>query len=373
MISKTDDSTDIGLHAEGMNTLYQYIQSWIDEARTPGAAIGIARDGCLLSPRGFGHLGLTHDTSPLPPDAVFLTASITKPVTCAAITILLDRDLLTLDTPVASILPAFGQRDKEKVTIHHLLTHTSGLLDMIPENIAYRQRQAPLDEFIDRICTLDLLFEPGTNISYQSTGIAILGEVVKQITGKPLPIFLDDEIFIPLEMDDSSLGSHRIDVGRVALIDIPEVQRNESWNWNETYWRGLGAPWGGMFSTVADINNFIQMFLQKGRVGKKPIIQPATMASMTTDQTGGLPLIPASVKQKQCWGLGWRINNPQTAFAITMPPSSRTFGHYGATGTMVWADPETGVSCAIFTSKPAFCESEWIKKCSDLVMEALIK
>ena len=373
MLPNSDISTDIGLSADGMNRLYHYIQSWIDEGHAPGAAVGIARNGCLLSPRGFGRMGLAADAAPLPPDAIFLTASVSKPVACAAVALLIERGLLTLNTPVASILPAFGQHGKDQVTVHHLMTHTSGLPDMIPENIAYRQRQAPLDEFIARIYTLDLLFESGTDISYQSTGIAIRGEIVRQITDKPLPVFLDEEIFEPLGMNDSSLGNHRIDVDRVALIDVPDTQLGEPWNWNEAYWRGFGAPWGGMFATVADINRFTQMFILEGLLGETHIFHPATITSMITDQTSSMPHIKAEVREKQSWGLGWRLNNPSTSFSVNTPPSSRAFGHYGATGTMVWADPETGLSCAVFTTKPDFCESDAIRQCSDLVMDALIR
>jgi len=358
MLPTTDLSTDVGLSADGINRLYHYIQSWIDEGQTPGAAVGIARNGCLLSPRGFGRMGLAADAAPLP-------ASVTKPVSCAAVALLIERGLVTLNTSVASILPAFGQHGKDQVTVHHLLTHTSGLADMIPENIAYRQRHAPLDEFIARIYTLDLLFEPGTNISYQSTGIAILGEIVRQITGKPLPVFLDEEIFEPLGMNNSSLGNHGIDVDRVALIDVPDAQLGEPWNWNEAYWRGFGAPWGGMLSTVADINSFTQMFLHDGQLGETRIFQPETITSTIADQTSSMDLIKAEVRGKQSWGLGWRLNNPPS-------PSLRTFGHHGATGTMVWADPETGLSCAVFTTKPSFCESDALRQCSDLVMEAMV-
>ena len=83
--------------------------------------------------------------------------------------------------------------------------------------------------------------------------------------------------------------------------------------------------------------------------------------------------IKAEVREKQSWGLGWRLNNPPTSFGVHTSPSLRTFGHYGATGTMVWADPETGLSCAVFTTKPDFCESDAIRQCSDLVMDALIR
>lgn len=370
MLPTTNNPYELALSENGLVDLYDFIQSWIDEGKAPGAAVGIARNGVLLNPKGFGHLGLTEDSPALPGDAIFLTASITKPVVCAAVVLLIERRLIEIDSPVQDILPEFGQNGKEHVTVRHLLTHTSGLPDMIPENIDYRQRQAPLEDFIKRIYSLELRFKPGTGISYQSTGIAILGEIVQEITGVPLRYFLDEEFFLPLGMADTSLGDHRIDTDRVALIDVPEYQQREPWNWNESYWRGFGAPWGGMFSTVSDINMFTQMFLGNLEL-PSVILNENSISAMISDQTSCMPGIPSEAGNRQSWGLGWRINKPKTAFCMDASLSHQTFGHYGATGTMTWADPKTGLSMAVFTTGPSFCESDAIRKSSDFLMEAV--
>lgn len=366
-IRTTDNPADLGLSPDGISAVYDGIASWIVSDRAAGAAIGIARDGVHLTPRSFGRVAPEPDAPVMPPDAVFLTASVSKPVTCAAVGLLLERELVTLDTPVTEIVPEFGSHGKHRVTVRHLLTHTSGLPDMIPENLEYRQQHRPLDDFIKRICELELRFEPGTDISYQSMGIAMLGEIVKRTTGAPLPEFLRKEICMPLGMNDTSLGSRYIDVERVPVIRLDDDLAGQDWNWNHAYWRAFAAPWGGMFSTVRDINVFLQTFLHDGSYGGVRVFDAATVAAMTRNHTGDMPRIPHDVKQKQAWGLGWRLNQPQTTFGLGARPSPSAFGHYGATGTVVWADPETGLSCAIFTTQPDLCESEEFRRCTDSV------
>ena len=101
--------------------------------------------------------------------------------------LLVERGGLLLDERAAHYLPAFGNRGKDAIRIHHLMSHTSGLPDMTPDNLALRRDHAPLAVFIDRICQLGLDFPPGAGVQYQSTGIAILGEIVARVSGSPLP------------------------------------------------------------------------------------------------------------------------------------------------------------------------------------------
>lgn len=362
---------EIGFSAARLAKVFASIESWVETGFAHGAAIGLARCGTHLVPRGFGRMAPRPGAPALPADAIFLTASVTKPVTCAAVMLLVEREQVELGTPVVSIIPEFGTQGKDRVALHHLLTHTSGLLDMIPENIEYRKRHAPLDMFIERICELDLLFEPGTNISYQSAGIAILGEIVKRIAGVPLPEFLRREVFEPLGMNDTALGVRPEMLPRIPEIWLSDDLIDEDWNWNKPYWREFGAPWGGMFSTVRDMSVFCQTFLHGGTYNGVRVFDPATIRAMTTNQTLPMPDIPEDVKQRQAWGLGWRLNRPQATFGIDERPSPRTFGHYGATGTVVWADPDTGLSCALFTTQPSLCESVEFHQCAEMIMEAV--
>lgn len=322
-----------------------------------GAAIQVSRKGMPLEPRCFGRRTLDPDGPPVEPDTIFLVASITKPVTATAAMLLMERGKLSLDEPVASVVPEFGVKGKDGVLVRHLFTHTSGLPDQLHENQRLRARHAPLKEFVRRICEIELLFPPGTNVSYQSCGLAMLAEIVERIEGVSFREFIRREIFDPLEMNDSSLGARQDNLQRISQVRIPGGNfqygsGDVDWNWNSPYWWNFGAPWGGMFTTLEDLTAFCQMFLNGGRHGGDQILSPVTVLAMTTDQTAAMPDIPDGVKLTDRWGLGWRLRRrSDSAFGDLV--SEGTYGHGGATGTLVWVDPQLQLICIIFTNDPA--------------------
>jgi CubicO group peptidase (beta-lactamase class C family) len=300
----------------------------IEQATASGdvrAAVLDVRQGKFNYARAFGE---ARD-----PDTVFLVASISKPMTVAGVMLLADRGKLSLSDPVQKFIPEFSGGDRELVKIEHLLTHTSGLPDMLPENTDLRRRHAPLADFVAATCQTPLLFQPGMKVSYQSMGILLASEIARRITGMPFRQFLRREVFLPLGMRDTSLG-----LGGRRIEDTAQcqVENKEDWSWNTPYWRDLGAPWGGVHSTAADISKFLNSFLRPNGL----VLKRATAAAMTTSHTQGL---------NEGWGLGWNVE--PGAFGHACSP--RTFGHYGATGTIAWADPDTGVRCVLLTTKPA--------------------
>jgi CubicO group peptidase (beta-lactamase class C family) len=244
-----------------------------------------------------------------------------------------DRRELDLADPVQKFLPAFSGGDRAMVTIRHLLTHTSGLPDMLPENVELRQKHAPLEEFVQRTCRTPLLFRPGEKVSYQSMGILLASAVAEKISGEPFPAFLKRHIFTPLTMGRTSLGLGGRAIADTALCQVPE---QSDWDWNSPYWRNLGAPWGGAHSTVRDLAAFIEAFVGSGF---EPWPQ-ATRMEMREIQTGEL---------RPSYGLGW-VREPG-AFGKSCSPE--TFGHFGSTGTVVWHDPESSITCVLLTTKPA--------------------
>jgi CubicO group peptidase (beta-lactamase class C family) len=267
------------------------------------------------------------------PETVFIIASISKPMTAAGVMLLADRGKLALSDPVHKFIPEFAGGDRELVTVQHLLTHTSGLPDMLPENIELRKRHAPLADFVAGVCKTPLLFRPGTKVSYQSMGILLAAEIAQRITRMPFRDFLRREIFLPLGMRETSLG---LGGRRIADTAQCQVEGNDDWNWNTPYWRDLGAPWGGVHATAGDISKFLGAFLRPNGL----VLKRETTLAMTTNHTQGL---------NEAWGLGWRLD--PGAFGRGCSP--RTFGHYGATGTVAWADAETGLRCVLLTTKPA--------------------
>src|ERR1700722_9573160 len=129
---------EIGIDPIRLQAIFDTLKRWTDVDLLPAAGICIGRNGRALEPRFFGRRTSEGDAPALPHDALFLTASISKPVTVAAVMILVERGLLSLGDRVAQFVPRFGVNGKEEVQIRHLMTHTSGLPDILPNNEALR-------------------------------------------------------------------------------------------------------------------------------------------------------------------------------------------------------------------------------------------
>lgn len=354
MIRHTENPDEIGLSEDGIRSACGILEEAVVRGELMGAALQVSRGGIALPPACFGRRTLAPAGSPVEPDTRFLVASITKPIVAAAVMLLVERGRVCLDDPVTELVPEFGQAGKEGVQVRHLLTHTSGLPDMLPQNLALRSEHAPLDVFIRHICSVELLFEPGTQISYQSCGIAMLGEVVQRLEATPIRTFLKRSFFDPLGLADTTLGIMKRNP-RESEVKIRSGEYGGadavSWNWNSDYWRGFGAPWGGLLTTTSEMTALCQTFLYGGALNGIRILKPATVAAMTTDQTSAMPDLARADRLRQRWGLGWRLRDRVSSIFGDLT-SDDTFGHEGATGTVAWVDPETETTCVLFSNDP---------------------
>lgn len=301
------------------------IENQVRDGTVATAAL-LVRQGGFEFARGYGKARA---------DTPFLIASPTKPMSVSAVTWLHERKQLDLADPVAKYLPAFKGDGREAVTLHHLVTHTSGLPDMLPENVELRRRHAPLSEFVARSCTTPLLFRPGAQVGYQSMGILLAAAIVEKVGGQTMPDFLARHIFGPLQMSRTSLGLGGRQITDTALCQVPAEERAD-WDWNSPYWRNLGAPWGGAHSTVHDLARFLEVFVSPDGAPWST----ATRREMLAIQTG---------PHRPSYGLGW-VREPG-AFGKTCSPA--TFGHFGSTGTVFWHDPASRTTCVLLTSLPA--------------------
>lgn len=316
------------------------IQSKVDSGELAGAVLEVCHRR-QVSAHAFGIAK---------PSAVFYLASLTKPMTATAVMLLADRGKVSLEDPVQKFIPEFRGGERERVLLRHLLIHTSGLPDLLPENEDLRKRHAPLKDFVAMTCQTPLLFSPGTRVSYQSMGILLAGEIVERVSGHSLRDFLRDEVFQPLQMRDSSLG-----LGGRKRDDTMQLQHDAPTDWaqNSPYWRNLGAPWGGVHATAADVRRFTNYFLHPDA----SVLKPATAAAMLTNQTQGL---------NRPWGIGWAMSS-----GFGKHSSARACGHSGSSGTLTWLDPEKDLSCVLLTTLPARISRQTIlDPVSDLVSDA---
>ncbi|MBY0523892.1 MAG: beta-lactamase family protein [Gemmataceae bacterium] len=362
----------IGLDPARLQRAYDLLQRWVERDKLPAAGICVGRRGKAVEPRMFGRLRPEAKAPPLPKDALFLIASPTKPVTCTALMMLVERGELTIEEKVATFVPKFAANGKQDVQVRHLLTHTSGLPDMLPNNEELRKAHKPLSAFVEETCKLPLASPPGTKVVYQSMGIAILGEIVHQISGLTIQEFLRKEIFTPLGMNDTSLGWDPARKERIAAVRVPPELEKADWHWNSPYWLAFGAPWGGLISSPADWARFCLMMLNRGTLGDVRLLSPATVRAMTANQLAPMPLVPEEERRSRPWGLGWRLNWPgnPSSFGDLLGP--RCFGHWGATGTLVWMDPETDTFCVLLTTEPQADSSRMLARVSNIVAGAVM-
>jgi beta-lactamase class C len=337
----------VGMSARRLETVAAILADETTSRRVTAASILVARRGIVVLRGGWGTLAPDAGSSKAGPATVYILASISKPITYLMLMLLVERGQVSLADPVQKYLPEFQGPGREKVRVQDLLTHTSGLPDMLPENIKLREANAPLAEFVQGALTTPLLFEPRTSFSYSSMGTLLAGTIVERVTKTPLAQFEQRELFTPLQMKDTSLG-----LGGRALADTARVQGDsyaetekdlERYGANSRYLRNLGHPWGGMHSTVDDLGIVLQMFLNGGVYDGTRILGSSTVQAMTTDQNKRLG---------QAWGLGWGLQTSSAWNAFGDLSSERTFGHSGATGTVAWADPQRELLCVILTTRP---------------------
>lgn len=324
----------------------QKIERRIQQKQITAVQVVIARNGKIIVERALGTMSRDADAPPIKLDSPFLVASITKPVTATAVMILVERDKININDPVKKYIPEFIGGDRDKITIKNLLNHTSGLPDMLPDNEALRKKNTPLKDFVPRICTTPLLFTPGTQVKYQSMGIALLGEIIERVIGTQLRDFMKKEIFDPLKMKNTFLGMGKRELSSLVMCDVEETPGDAGyarWDWNSLYWRDFGAPWGGLHSTASDLAILLQTFLNGGEYNGIRIVKELTVREMTRNQAEGL---------NSPWGLGWGMAKSLAWTYFGKKVSETTFGHCGATGTVFWADPVRQLIFVCLTSRP---------------------
>jgi CubicO group peptidase (beta-lactamase class C family) len=347
-VLKPGKPEEAGMSASRLQRVEHILTEETRSARVTAASVLVARRGIVVLRGGWGRLSPDPSSPKAGPETVYILASITKPVTVTALMRQVERGELTLTDPVQKYLPEFKGPDREKVRVLDLLAHTSGLPDMLPENLTLRQANAPLSDFVKGAMTTPLLFEPRTSFQYQSMGTLLAATIVERVTQMPLAKWERQELFEPLQMRHSSLGLGERPLKETALVqEAPSAAETakdlERFGANSLYWRKIGHPWGGMHSNVEDLGIFLQMFLNGGVYNGKRVLGRATVETMIADQ---------NKKLGHPWGLGWGLKGSSTWNAFGELCSDRTFGHSGASGTVAWADPESDLLCVILTTRP---------------------
>ncbi|MFA7343112.1 MAG: serine hydrolase domain-containing protein [Terrimicrobiaceae bacterium] len=310
------------------------LQHYVDDRVMAGAVILVADREKILEVEAFGYSDLKAQT-PMQADNLFWIASMTKSVTGAAFMILVDEGKVQLDDPVEKYIPAFkdlkvAQADgtlvppSHPIRIREILSHTGGMGFL---NKKDRQiiDSAPLETSIENNLLEPLLYDPGTKWVYSNEGIDTAGRIIEIVSGMPYEQFLQERLFTPLGMVDTTFHpnseqlkrlakTYKVPKGETQLVETPIHFLTYPLDGPNRY----PAPGGGLFSTVRDVVRFCQMLANGGTFEGKTYLSKNAVHEMTTKQTG--PLVGNS------YGLG--INGSD----------GTVFGHTGAFKTKMEVD-----------------------------------
>ncbi len=347
-----------------------YLQSQVDSA-FPGAVIAVGQGDSILLLSAVGHYGFD-DRRPVTFETIYDLASLTKVIglTTAAV-MLVDSGKLELDAPVQRFVPAFQGPGKEKVTVRHLLTHSSGMPAWRP---LYAET-ATREQALALVDTTPLLRQPGDTFVYSDLGAIVLTQAVEAITGQRLNDFLDSRLFGPLGMQSTRYLPPESWRDRIAPTENDTVFRHRLLR-GEVHDENAGRLGGvsghaGLFSTGPDLARFAQWLLDSRLTpGRSPgVSRPQLSPELVLRFTMRQNIPPGSSR-----ALGWDTPSENSSAGTKMGPNA--FGHTGFTGTSIWFDPDRNLFIILLTNRvnPTRANTKILqvrRRVADLVNDAL--
>jgi CubicO group peptidase (beta-lactamase class C family) len=353
---------EAGFRADGMAEVDGVLDAAVAAHAFPGAVVAVGKDGVLAHLRGYGHLSYDAGSPPARPDTMYDLASLTKViVTTTMAMILVDEGKLDITKPVSAFLPEFHGGAKDKVTVWHLLTHSSGI-DWWAA--LYKELQGK-EAYLKRIEAMDLVYEPGTKSVYSDLGVILLGEILEQVAGQDIDSFARARLFGPLKMNDTTYRPGPELLPRIAPTENDpwrgHVLRGEVHDENAAALGGV-APHAGLFATAGDLARFAEMLLDGGVLEHQRIVSRETLERFT--RPAG---VPGSSR-----ALGWDTVSANSSAGSLFGP--RSFGHTGFTGTSMWMDPDRHLFVVLLTNRVhPTRENNAIREVRRAVADAVVK
>ncbi len=321
-----------------LNAIHGAMEKAIEQKQAAGIVTLAIKDGQVIWHDAAGFANVAKQ-QPMPKDALFWIASMTKSVSVTTIMTLVDEGKLSLDEPASKWLPdlgkvklADGKPPARPITLRDLMSHTAG--------ITFPRRQPTdgaisLKAYVASLVKTPLAFEPGSAYEY-GFGITIAGRIAEIVSGKKFDRLVDERICQPLGMKDTTFhpdAAHRARIAQTYKMDDETHELVPGYNpfvTSDVSVTHMTEPAGGLFSTAADMGKFYQMILDGGVWQGQRIVSEKSIAEMThAHQAGGKPI---------SYGLCWFVNIDSARPAPMMPVGS--FGHGGAFATNGWIDPQ---------------------------------
>jgi CubicO group peptidase (beta-lactamase class C family) len=365
----------VGFSSERLERLHALMQQEVDQKHFSGIVTLLARHGKVVDYRAYGVRDMASG-APMTKDTIFRDFSMTKPVTGVAMMILYEQGKWLPSDPISKFIPEFANLKVFKgvdasgkmilvdpghaPTMGELMTHTAGfsygnsgtVVDAMYKD-QHVLESKNLQEMIDKLATIPLLYQPGTKWIY-SMSMDIEGYIIEKLSGQSLPDFMRDQIFTPLGMRDAGFYApeekrdrfatlYKADADGKLVVDPAACCGMREYKVQPT----MPSGGGGLVSTTEDYYRFAQMFLDHGQLNGVRILAPSSIQLMDTNH------IPVSMLTGEYHigtqflrpGFGYGYNgaveyNPQLD---DLPDGKGTYVWGGAAGTWFWIDPTNDV------------------------------
>ena len=330
-----------------LKAVFDLLDGAVSDGAFPGGVLAVGLSGQLVV-HAFGKMSVSAKAAAVKADTIYDIASLTKAVaTTTSIMLLVEREQLDLDTPVARLLPEFAAATKgdpqhgwrTRISVRNLLLHDSGL----PAHRDFYQEVKGRDAVLGRVMAEPLVHEPGKQVEYSDLGFILLGEIVHRVTGRPLEQFAHEQIFKALGMTETRYNPPRSMRARIAPTEhdaqfrkrlvIGEVHDENA------FAMGGVAGHAGVFSVAGDLAAFAQMILNGGIYAHHRVLSRATIAQFTARVAIG----------DSARAAGWDVPTQNSSTGRYFSPGS--FGHNGFTGTSLWFDPDRCLFILLLTNR----------------------
>ena len=330
------------------STLDTVVNKAVSDSVFPGASLAVLYKGKVVFHKAFGKLTYAPMSSPADTTTMYDLASLTKAIVTTSIVMqLVERDSLNLQAPVSHYLPEFTGKGKDKITIEHLLRHTSGLR----AHTLFSKTCSTPQQLFTTIASDTLLSKPGITTLYSDLGFMLIGRIIETITGRTLDRNFHNRFAEPLGMTSTMFTPPQSLAWRIAPVEKDTLwpftfQRPLVHDQNSALLGGV-AGHAGLYSTTADLISMVTMLMNGGRVNGHTYIKAATLKKFLA-------------RKDSLRALGWDVRSPGGHSSAGDYYSNSSYGHLGFTGTSIWIDPEKELA-VIFLCNRVYPSSANIK------------
>jgi beta-lactamase class C len=335
-------------------TVQRAAEEVVASGQVPGVVVALARDN---DPVYHVIVGADAAGTPLAAETLFPVASLSKLATALAVLRLADAGALDVADPLGRHLPDAAAA-REGVQVRHLLSHTAGLPPLYAEELAPRTLALTWPDIARAALQTAPTRAPGELVEYSGVGYHLLGVIVERSTGRPFREAVAELVLRPLDIEGYQGVVPPRPTARIGGMQGPHAGTDLD-PYNSPFGLTLVRADGGLITTAVGGLALVRAFLGH----PSDFLRPATREAATRDQTGSVAGIGAFPQPRAPHGLGPVLRyEARPHHAVPPAASPAAFGHGGASGCVAWADPATGVTASVHTTRMGGLP--WMRTCS---------